>query len=207
VTEQLQIPKPRDSTICQLDQVLSESALFEVDRTPGTSRSHRHRRYLLDISGFVLEVSSNWSGCTASRCIDEPALRGWLKGLSRHCDRSSAIANLPKLEAIRLLTGSELESKDLEQFCRKSTKSERQAMKQKISKISMNSHRYSRAFSSTVCTLPNWDCISSSLAILCVAISTLSLLSAWQQVAARHTILRTSFYWKLINHYKLCIGK
>jgi len=25
---------------------------------------------------------------------------------------------------------------------------------------------------------PNWDCISSSLAILCVAISTLSLLSA-----------------------------
>jgi len=43
----------------QLDQVLSESALFEVDRTPGTSRSPRgNRRYLLDISGFVLGVSS-----------------------------------------------------------------------------------------------------------------------------------------------------
>jgi len=51
---------------------------------------------------------------------------------------------------------------------------------------------------------PNWDCISSSLAILCVAISTLSLWRAWQQVAARHTILRTSFYGKkLTNHYKL----
>jgi len=48
------------------------------------------------------------------------SIEGWLRVY--HCDRSSAIANLPKLEAILLTSGSELESKDLEQFCRKSTK-------------------------------------------------------------------------------------
>jgi len=80
----------------QLDQVLSESALFEVDRTPARAAAHEgNRRYLLDISGFVLGGQLNWSGCTASRCIDEPALKGWLKGLSRrslisHCQSPEA---------------------------------------------------------------------------------------------------------------------
>jgi len=105
VTEQLQIPQAevRFNYLGQLDQVLSESALFEVDRTPGTSRSPRgNRRYLLDISGFVLggQLQLEWM---YSEQMHRRTSIGAGSGFY-HCDRSSAIANLPKLEAIRLLT-------------------------------------------------------------------------------------------------------
>jgi len=106
----------------QLDQVLSESALFEVDRTPARAAAHERRRYLLDISGFVLEVSSNWwmySEQMHRRTSIEGLAQGFIKALRSliHCQSPEAGGYTPSD-----FPAANLSQKTWSSFCRKSTK-------------------------------------------------------------------------------------
>jgi non-ribosomal peptide synthase protein (TIGR01720 family) len=124
VTEQLQIPQAevRFNYLGQLDQVLSESALFEVDRTPGASRSPRgNRRYLLDINGFVLggQLQLEWmySEQMHRRTSIEGLAQGFIKALRSlisHCQSPEAGGYTPSD-----FPAANLSQKDLEQFLSK----------------------------------------------------------------------------------------